>query len=159
VLLYTFCILFAVNSAIHSYLIVRYSEGDKIAMQVGVYYASNAVGRLVGTMLSGVLYTYAGPTIVDRFGVCLFASLAFAAISAAVDVFLDEDTPGSSWWSPFNRCTCTPATTEQGETAVKTKSTEEGENTIISTISTDPLDLAPTEEEVRTKQNVANPTF
>lgn len=106
VLLYTFCILFAVNSAIHSYLIVRYSEGDKVAMQVGVYYASNALGRLVGTILSGVLYTYAGSTVVVRFGVCLFASVGFAAISSAVDVFLHEDKPGASWWSPFNRCLC-----------------------------------------------------
>lgn len=35
VLLYAFCLLFAINSAVHSYLIVRYSEGDKVAMNVG----------------------------------------------------------------------------------------------------------------------------
>lgn len=104
VLLYSFCLLFAVNSAIHSYLIVRYSEGDKVAMQVGVYYASNALGRLVGTILSGVLYTYAGDTVVERFGVCLFASMGFALISAIVDVWLHEDAPGSWWLGPFNRC-------------------------------------------------------
>jgi len=104
VLLYSFCVLFAVNSAIHSYLIVRYSSGDKVAMQVGAYYASNALGRLIGTMLSGVLYTYAGDTIVVSFGVCLFASVAFALISTAVDAWLKEDTPGSWWLGPFNRC-------------------------------------------------------
>ena len=106
VLLYSFCVLFAVNSAIHSYLIVRYSEGDKVAMQVGVYYASNALGRLTGTLLSGVLYTYAGDTDVERFAVCLFASVIFAAISTLVDVFLKEDAPGSWWGGPFNRCLC-----------------------------------------------------
>ena len=40
-----FCVLFAINSAIHSYLIVKYSDGDKIAMSVGFYYMSNSVGR------------------------------------------------------------------------------------------------------------------
>lgn len=105
VLLYSFCILFAINSAIHSYLIVRYSEGDKIAMQVGVYYASNALGRLVGTIASGALYTYAGSNIVQRFGACLFASVLFAGISAFVDVYLKEDMVGRSWASPFYRCT------------------------------------------------------
>jgi hypothetical protein len=43
-----FCILFAVNSSIHSYLIVRYSEGDKVAMNIGFYYCANAIGRLTG---------------------------------------------------------------------------------------------------------------
>ncbi|KAG7667527.1 hypothetical protein Ndes2526B_g07519 [Nannochloris sp. 'desiccata'] len=104
VLLYSYCVLFAFNSAIHSYLIVRYSEGDKVAMQVGAYYASNALGRLTGTILSGVLYTYAGDTDVERFGVCLFASVLFAMISTAVDAWLEEDSPGSWWLGPFNRC-------------------------------------------------------
>ena len=104
VLLYAFCILFAINSAIHSYLIVRYAEGNKVAMQVGVYYASNALGRLVGTLASGALFTYAGSTVVDRFGVCLFCSVAFSTISSVVDKFLTEDQPGASWLSPFNRC-------------------------------------------------------
>lgn len=104
VLLYSFCVLFAVNSAIHSYLIVRYAQSDKVAMQVGVYYASNALGRLVGTMLSGVLYTYAGDTVEERFGVCLFSSVLFALISTAVDAWLEENSPGSWWLGPFNRC-------------------------------------------------------
>ncbi len=49
ILLYAFCIGFAVNSSIHSYLIVRYSEGNKVAMSVGVYY------RWVGGMNVGGL--------------------------------------------------------------------------------------------------------
>ncbi|KAK9797051.1 hypothetical protein WJX73_008033 [Symbiochloris irregularis] len=43
---------------VHSYLIVRYAEGNKIAMSVGFYYMANAGGRLIGTLLSGFLYTY-----------------------------------------------------------------------------------------------------
>jgi hypothetical protein len=72
-------------------------------MQVGVYYASNAVGRLVGTLSSGAIYSYVG-TPVQGFGACLFASVAFSAISAFIDVFLYENRPGASWLSPFNRC-------------------------------------------------------
>jgi hypothetical protein len=43
-----YCFVFAVNSSVHSYLIVRYSEGDKVAMNVGFYYMANAMGRLIG---------------------------------------------------------------------------------------------------------------
>jgi hypothetical protein len=43
-----FCALFAINSSIHSYLVVRYAEGDKVAMNVGFYYMANAAGRLTG---------------------------------------------------------------------------------------------------------------
>jgi hypothetical protein len=103
VLLYAFCVLFAVNSAIHSYLIVRYADGDKVAMQVGVYYASNALGRLIGTLLSGVLYTYVGSTIVDGFGACLIASSIVSLISSGIDWFLQEDQE-SSIWTSFNLC-------------------------------------------------------
>ncbi|MDF1699705.1 MAG: organoarsenical effux MFS transporter ArsJ, partial [Planctomycetota bacterium] len=45
-----FGIVFAANSAIHSFLIVRYAEGDKVALRVGFYYMANAMGRLVGTV-------------------------------------------------------------------------------------------------------------
>ena len=54
-----FCVVFAVNSSIHSYLIVRYSGGDKVASSVGFYYMSNAAGRFVGTLCSGAIYQYA----------------------------------------------------------------------------------------------------
>jgi hypothetical protein len=59
-----------VNSAVHSYLVLRYAEGNKAAVTVGFYYCSNAAGRLFGTLLSGVLYTYAGSSSVDGFGWC-----------------------------------------------------------------------------------------
>ena len=56
----------------HSYLILAYSDGDKVAMNVGFYYMANAGGRLVGTLLSGVMYQQTG--LVG----CLMASAAFA---------------------------------------------------------------------------------
>lgn len=104
VLLYNYNVLFAINSAIHSYLIVRYSEGDKVSMQVGAYYASNSVGRLLGTILSGVMYTYIGPSIVTGFGVCVCASSGFTLISVIVDAWLKEDQPGATWLKPLTSC-------------------------------------------------------
>jgi len=55
-----FGIVFAINSAVHSYLIVAWSEHDKVAMNVGFYYMANAAGRLVGTVLSGLIYQQHG---------------------------------------------------------------------------------------------------
>ncbi|MDO9059521.1 MAG: organoarsenical effux MFS transporter ArsJ [Bradyrhizobium sp.] len=53
---------FAVNSSLHSYLILAYAGSEKAAEDVGFYYAANAAGRLLGIMLSGVLYQFAGIT-------------------------------------------------------------------------------------------------
>jgi hypothetical protein len=63
----------------------------QVAQTVGVYYASNAVGRLVGTLASGALYSYVGSSIVDGFGACLMVSVAFAAASCAIDFWLHEE--------------------------------------------------------------------
>ena len=54
--------IFAVNSSVHSYLIVAYSDHDKVALNVGFYYMANAIGRLCGTLLSGLVFQYAGLT-------------------------------------------------------------------------------------------------
>jgi len=55
-----FAVVFAVNSAVHSYLILAFSQQDRVSLDVGFYYMSNAAGRLLGTLLSGVLYQYWG---------------------------------------------------------------------------------------------------
>ncbi|MFT6242100.1 MAG: MFS family permease [Paracoccaceae bacterium] len=55
-----FGVVFAMNSALHSYLILAYSEADKAALNVGFYYMANAGGRLIGTLLSGLTYAWAG---------------------------------------------------------------------------------------------------
>lgn len=63
-----FMIVFAINSAVHSYLILAYSEDDEVATNVGFYYMANAGGRLLGTLLSGVIFELYG------FIGCLLAS-------------------------------------------------------------------------------------
>lgn len=66
-----FGLVFAINSALHSYLILAYADFDKVAMNVGFYYMANAGGRLAGTVLSGWVYQTAGLTG------CLWWSVAF----------------------------------------------------------------------------------
>ncbi len=61
---------FAVNSSLHSYLILAYAGSEKAAEDVGFYYAANAAGRLAGTLLSGALYQWGG------IGACLGGSAA-----------------------------------------------------------------------------------
>ena len=77
-----FGIVFALNSAVHSYLILAYSDGDKVALNVGFYYMANAGGRLVGSLLSGVLFQAAGVRA------CLWASAAMATVAGAVALWL-----------------------------------------------------------------------
>ena len=73
-----FGFVFACNSALHSYLILAFSRDEQVAMNVGFYYMANAAGRLVGTLLSGVLYQYQG------LEACLIGSLGFVVLSAAL---------------------------------------------------------------------------
>lgn len=73
-----FGIVFAVNSAVHSYLILDYTDGDKVALNVGFYYMANAGGRLIGCLLSGVLYQVAG------LHGCLWGTVAFALAAAVI---------------------------------------------------------------------------
>jgi MFS family permease len=64
---------FAVNSSVHSYLILAYAGSEKAAEDVGFYYAANAVGRFAGTLLSGLLYQAGGITA------CLIGSCVLLA--------------------------------------------------------------------------------
>ena len=83
-----FGVVFAVNSAVHSYLILAYSDRDRVAMSVGFYYMSNAAGRLAGTVLSGWVY--------QRHGLqgCLWWSAAFVLAAALLSLRLPD--PGAS---------------------------------------------------------------
>jgi hypothetical protein len=65
---------FAVNSSLHSYLILAYAGSEKAAEDVGFYYAANAGGRLIGILLSGLLYQFGGITA------CLTGSAAMLLI-------------------------------------------------------------------------------
>jgi predicted MFS family arabinose efflux permease len=80
--LLVFGALFAVNSSLHSYLIVSYAKSEGVSLDVGFYYMSNAAGRLVGTLLSGWIY--------QQFGLeaCLYVSSGFLAVAALVSIGL-----------------------------------------------------------------------
>ncbi len=88
--LIAFGVVFAMNSAVHSYLILAYSEHDKAAMNVGFYYMANAGGRLAGTVLSGLLYQWNGLTA------CLWASVACVLVAAVLSIFLPGKTPSQT---------------------------------------------------------------
>ncbi|MEH6773435.1 MAG: organoarsenical effux MFS transporter ArsJ [Cereibacter changlensis] len=73
--LLAFGFVFAVNSAVHSYLILAFSKAERVTMDVGFYYMANAAGRLVGTLLSGVSYQWGGlPLCLGTAGVMAAAS-------------------------------------------------------------------------------------
>ncbi len=83
--LVVFGVVFAVNSAVHSYLILAYTDSDKVALNVGFYYMANAGGRLVGTLLSGLLYLGAG------LSGCLWASASFVLVAVTLTVGLPRE--------------------------------------------------------------------
>jgi predicted MFS family arabinose efflux permease len=73
---------FAVNSSLHSYLILAYAGSKKAAEDVGFYYAANASGRLIGILLSGALYQFGGMTA------CLIGSAAMLTVCWALTLLL-----------------------------------------------------------------------
>ena len=72
--------IFATGSAIHSFLIVHYAEGDRVSLRVGFYYAANALGRLIGTLLSGLVYQAAGMGVRGLIG-CIATSMVLVSLS------------------------------------------------------------------------------
>ena len=77
-----FGVAFAMNSAVHSYLILSYADNDKVAMNVGFYYMANACGRLAGTVLSGLIYEWQGLTA------CLWTSTTFVLAAGLLSLLL-----------------------------------------------------------------------
>ena len=73
---------FAVNSAIHSYLVLAYSKAENVSLNVGFYYMANAGGRLIGTFLSGILYQWGGLVL------CLIVSGIFLLLSWSLSLAL-----------------------------------------------------------------------
>ncbi|GAA6172188.1 organoarsenical effux MFS transporter ArsJ [Colwellia sp. KU-HH00111] len=73
--------IFAINSSLHSYLIVALAKEDGVSMDVGFYYTANALGRLLGTVLSGLLYQ---ALYTDKQGLlaCLLASFLLSLAAA-----------------------------------------------------------------------------
>ncbi len=82
--LMVFGAIFAVNSSLHSYLIVSYAKGDGVSLDVGFYYMANAMGRLIGTILSGWVFQMAG------LSACLWVSFAFLATTTLISIKLPK---------------------------------------------------------------------
>jgi predicted MFS family arabinose efflux permease len=76
--------LFAVNSSVHSYLIVSYASHDGVSMDVGFYYMANAMGRLIGTVLSGWLYQAYG------LATCLWVSSLSILLAVLISLALPK---------------------------------------------------------------------
>ncbi|AHE97725.1 organoarsenical effux MFS transporter ArsJ [Thioalkalivibrio paradoxus] len=85
-----FGVVFAINSAVHSFLILDYADSDRVAMKVGFYYMANAGGRLVGTVLSGWIFMTHG-----LIG-CLIASTAFVFAAWMLSAFLPRAHPAGT---------------------------------------------------------------
>ncbi|MHB0765764.1 organoarsenical effux MFS transporter ArsJ [Stutzerimonas sp. NM35] len=77
-----FGVLFAINSSLHSYLIVSYAREDGVSLDVGFYYMSNALGRLLGTLLSGWVFQVHG------LEACLWVSSALLLLAALIAIGL-----------------------------------------------------------------------
>ncbi|WP_150305052.1 organoarsenical effux MFS transporter ArsJ [Pseudomonas saliphila] len=85
-----FGVLFAVNSSLHSYLIVSYAKEDGVSLDVGFYYMSNAMGRLIGTVLSGWVFQAYG------LEACLWVSSVFVLLAALISIALPRHVPVES---------------------------------------------------------------
>lgn len=84
--LIAFGVVFALNSAVHSFLILHHADGDRVAMNVGFYYMANAGGRLAGTVLSGALYQWRG------LEACLWAAAVLVLAAGALSLLLPRGT-------------------------------------------------------------------
>jgi MFS family permease len=86
-----FGICFALNSALHSYLVVAWSDQERVSMNVGFYYMANAGGRLAGTILSGLLYQTQG------LEGCLWWSSGFVVMATLLSIpLLSHNRPGTT---------------------------------------------------------------
>ena len=70
-----FGVVFAMNSSIHSYMVLAYSDNESVSLDVGFYYMANAAGRLLGTLLSGAVFLIGG------LQACLWCSSAMVALA------------------------------------------------------------------------------
>jgi MFS family permease len=82
-----FGLVFAFNSAVHSYLVLAFTEDDDVALNVGFYYMANSGGRLVGTVLSGLVF--------QSFGLigCLWVSTIFVLAASLITLKLPDPNP------------------------------------------------------------------
>ncbi|MBQ4810165.1 organoarsenical effux MFS transporter ArsJ [Pseudoalteromonas luteoviolacea] len=82
--LLVFGAVFAVNSSLHSFLIVKIADSDGVSMDVGFYYMANAMGRLIGTVLSGLVFQLYG------LQACLLVSSAMLVMASVFTIGLSK---------------------------------------------------------------------
>jgi hypothetical protein len=85
-----FALLFAMNSALHSFLIVRFARDEGASLDIGFYYMANAGGRLAGTIGSGALYQWMG------LEACLWVSAGLIAIASLAAMSLPKGEVGTA---------------------------------------------------------------
>ncbi len=83
-----FAVVFAINSAVHSYLVLAYTDAESVALNVGFYYMANAGGRLLGTLASGIVFQVAG------FAGCLWGSAGLVLGAALLSLGLPRGLGG-----------------------------------------------------------------
>jgi predicted MFS family arabinose efflux permease len=83
--LMVFALLFAINSALHSFLIVNMADKDGVSLDVGFYYMANASGRLLGTVLSGWVFQAYG------LSACLYISSVFIALAVLLSGLIPSE--------------------------------------------------------------------
>ena len=69
-----FALVFAMNSALHSFLITSYANSDGVSLDVGFYYTANAVGRCLALSARGGFIGLLG------LAACLSVSALFLAL-------------------------------------------------------------------------------
>jgi predicted MFS family arabinose efflux permease len=84
-----FALVFALNSAVHSYLIVHAAQREAVSVDVGFYYMANAIGRLLGTLLSGALFAAYGQGVAGLIA-CLVASALLLLAAAGCSIRLPK---------------------------------------------------------------------
>ncbi|MBD1997168.1 organoarsenical effux MFS transporter ArsJ [Leptolyngbya sp. FACHB-541] len=82
-----FGVVFAFNSAVHSYLVLAFTDDDKVALNVGFYYMANSGGRLAGTVLSGLIFQFFG--LVG----CLWTSMILVLAAGIISLKLPDPQP------------------------------------------------------------------
>lgn len=82
--LLVFALLFAINSSLHSFLIINMAQKDGVSLDVGFYYMANACGRLTGTVLSGYVFQAYGLVA------CLYVSASFIAIAVVFAALINS---------------------------------------------------------------------
>ena len=156
-----FAIVFAINSSIHSFLVVKYAKSDKVAVSVGFYYMSNALGRLMGTLGSGFIFTYVGEYFGEYVGhdgtaglaACYFAGTLSSAAAAFITTFIDDNEGGLK----CGNYTCVHAEPEDAE-VTEEESGGDGESTTAKEVSSTAEkvgDIVRTQESTLSKSTVS----